>query len=311
MLSQKKTTMRGRVEFMRLDTPEIRAQLHQLSKLDNFQGFIRLGGDCAVWILAAIVAIRYPYLYPLSLIGIGSRMRAIENLMHETAHFTMFENRFLNDEIGTWLTAFPLHISLADYRKGHKIHHRYLGDEERDPDSNKYGDLPLPADRMVWRLLAIFTGVYALKENIAYFTSPYLKPSSQRELTMRLSFWAICFTLIGLTNSWWGFFWFYVIPYCTSFRTIRQLVDLSEHHLSSTIEHHTRNVLIHPILQFIIYPHADNIHLLHHICPSIPGNALPKAHELLLTSSLEYSKVPPFETYFVGEESLLGTAFKD
>jgi hypothetical protein len=106
MLNPNKTTLRGRVEFMRLDTPEIRAQIHALSKLDNSQGFIRLGGDYAVWILAAIVAIRYPYLYPLSLIIIGSRMRAIENLMHETAHFTMFENRFLNDAIGTWLTAF-------------------------------------------------------------------------------------------------------------------------------------------------------------------------------------------------------------
>jgi fatty acid desaturase len=307
MLNPNETTLCGRIEFMRLDTLEIRAQIHQLSKLNNFRGFIRLGGNYAIWIVAAIVAIRNPYLYPLSLIIIGSRLRAIKNLMHETAHFTMFKNRFLNDAISTWITAFPLHISLADYREGHKIHHCYLGDEKRDPDSDKYGDLPLPADRMVWRLVAIFTAFYALKENIVYFTTPYLKPRSQREMSMRLGFWTICFTLIGLTNSWWGFFWFYVVPFCTSFRTIRQLVDLSEHHLSPTVEHH---ILIHPVLKFVIYPHADNIHLLHHICPSIPGNALSKAHELLLASLLEYSKIPPFETYFVGE-SLFGAAFKD
>jgi fatty acid desaturase len=186
-----------------------------------------------------------------------------------------------------------------------------LGDEKQDPDFDKYGDLPSPSDRMVWRLLTIFTSVYALKENVAYFTTPYLKPNSRRELEMRVGFWAICFALIGLTNSWWGFFWFYVVPFGTSFRTIRQLVDLSEHHLSPTVEHHTRNVLIHPILTFVIYPHADNIHLLHHICPSIPGNALPKAHDLLLASSLEYSKIPPFKTYFFGEKSVFRTAFKD
>jgi hypothetical protein len=77
MLNLKEATLRGRVEFMRLDTPEIRAQIHQLSKLDNFCGFIRLGGDYAVWILAAIVAIRYPYLYPLSFIAIGSREESV------------------------------------------------------------------------------------------------------------------------------------------------------------------------------------------------------------------------------------------
>jgi hypothetical protein len=48
MLSHKETTARGRVEFMRLDSPEIRVQIHQLSKLDNFQGFFRLGGNYAV-----------------------------------------------------------------------------------------------------------------------------------------------------------------------------------------------------------------------------------------------------------------------
>lgn len=307
MLLHPLTVAKDSIEFPRVTCPTLKQKLHQLKKINNWLGFFRLTGNYIICALAIVASHLCPYLYPIVVVLIGSRLRALENLTHEASHRQLFKNRILNDGVATLFGAFPTHSSLDSYRNGHRIHHRYLGHPEKDPDLNKYGYLPVPSDRQFKHLMAVFTATYDLKANLISFTQPLTNPTSPLELCLRMSFWLICGSIILLTHTWQDFILFYVIPFLTSYRIIRQLVDMSEHILNNDVTHHTRNVLCNPVLQFIIYPHADYLHLLHHMYPGIPGNALLKAHKLLLEQP-EYKEVPPFRSYFFGRDSVLSMA---
>jgi fatty acid desaturase len=286
----------------------LRNSLHKLQEIDNFSGIVKIAGDYSVIVLAICLSYLNPCFYPISLLLIGSRLRALENLTHEASHQQLFQNHAANDWIASIFCAFPTQVSLWQYRKAHKEHHLHLGEPERDPDLVKYGYLPLPRKQLTKHLFSIFSGLYDLKSNLVSFFQCFIQPGSKIELLARLGWWSVCLTLVTITHCWWGFFLFYVVPFLITYRIVRQLVDMSEHILDPSVPHPTRNVLCHPAMLFLIYPHGDFLHLTHHLYPAIPGSALPKAHSLLLTDP-DYAKIPPFKSYFMGKDSVLSSAF--
>lgn len=288
---------------------DLKNLLHALEEIDDFSGITKILGNYCITLLAiALTSVSF-WFYPISVVLIGSRLRALENLTHEASHRQLFRNCIANDWIASILCAFPTQSSLWQYRKAHKKHHLYLGNPERDPDLPKYGYLPLPANQRISHLVAVFTSTYDLKANLLGFAQSFSQPFSKIELFVRLVYWLICLILISLSQCWLGFLLFYIIPFLTTYRVIRQLVDMSEHILDVTVENHTRNVFCSPILRFLLYPHGDFLHLTHHMYPAIPGASLLKAHQLLLTDP-EYIKVEPFKSYFLGKDSVLAAAFK-
>lgn len=283
--------------------------VHELEATDNISGVLKIVGNYGVMLVAFAIFHFSLWLYPLVWVLMGSRFRALENLTHEASHRQLFRNSFLNNWMASLFCAFVTHSSLWNYRKSHQEHHLYLGDPGRDPDLAKYGQLPLPHSQKVKQLLAVFTGTYDLKTNLMDFLRCFIHPASVTELLVRLLFWLVLFSLLTISNGWWDFLWLYVVPFLTSYRAIRQLVDMSEHILDSEVPCHTRNVLCNPILRFLLYPHGDYLHLLHHMYPAIPGNKLWKAHQFL-QSEPEYTKISPFNSYFFGKDSVLSSAFK-
>ena len=55
----------------------------------------------------------------LALFIIGTRQLGLAVVMHESAHYTLFKNRKLNDFVGNWLAGYPIYLSGDRYRALH------------------------------------------------------------------------------------------------------------------------------------------------------------------------------------------------
>lgn len=292
-----------------MDT-SIRKSLHQLQEADNISGFGKIIGNYLVFFFAILIAKLSFWLYPVSLILIGSRLRALDNLSHEAFHHQVFKNAFLNDWLVSIFCAFPVHVSIGTLRKIHRKHHLHVGNPEQDPNLSKYGHLPLPRNQKGLYLLRVLSGTYQFKRSVIGYCQCFLNPASRVELIFRIFFWLTVITLAVITNCAPDLLLFYVLPFFTTYTAIRQLVNMSEHILNPNVPYFTRNIMCHPILQFLMFPHADHLHLIHHLNSAIPGSRLRVAHQILLEDS-EYASLPYFEGYFFGQNSFLSWAFQD
>jgi fatty acid desaturase len=76
-------------------------------------------------------ALRWPLLWPLALIVIGTRQHALAVLGHEAVHFAVYGtarlNRRINDALGNLLCMWPLLADVAGYRRWHLLHHQFVG----------------------------------------------------------------------------------------------------------------------------------------------------------------------------------------
>jgi sphingolipid delta-4 desaturase len=82
---------------------------------------------------------------------------ALYVLMHECTHDTVFEKNTWNRVLGI-ICDFPLALpSAMAFRKYHLMHHKYLGQYERDPDIVMKGEAKLigtsPLKKMLWIML--------------------------------------------------------------------------------------------------------------------------------------------------------------
>ena len=111
------------------------SKLKILNSKDNFHGFIAIIIDIA-WILSAIYLSYFsPFFYPLTILIIGSRQRALASLLHEAAHTTLFKSRILNITIGRVLCGWTILQSYGTYRITHVLnHHPKIGNDSIDPD---------------------------------------------------------------------------------------------------------------------------------------------------------------------------------
>lgn len=113
---------------------EINRQIAELKQLDNWHGLLALLEDCELISVAIWLSLNFPIFYPIALVLIGSRMRALATILHESSHRTLAANPLLNDLLG-YLAAYSILQIPAAYYESHTLdHHRYLGDLNRDPD---------------------------------------------------------------------------------------------------------------------------------------------------------------------------------
>jgi fatty acid desaturase len=82
----------------------------------------------------------------LAVVLIGGFQHRLAGLGHESAHYTLLRNKFLNDLVGDVFCMFPIFSTIHFYRLFHLAHHQYTNDPERDPDLVNLG-----ASKMVGR----------------------------------------------------------------------------------------------------------------------------------------------------------------
>jgi fatty acid desaturase len=273
------------------DVPaDVRLALVKLRRTDNWHNVLYLGIDWIV-ILAAIALTRtYPSLpgYLAAIVVIGSRQRALMNLVHEASHRKLFRSRPMNDWVGRTLVAFPLLTSLEGYVCAHCRHHGFLWDRERDPKARRYVQLGLAA---VPTSVRSFVGRHVLRPlllmHVPFNLRATMSFAGERrgERAARCVYGLIVVAVAIGTHTVALLVLFWLVPYLTSFQLIRYLAEMAEHAGLDSVDPWlaSRNWTASAAVRHLLSPHSDDCyHLAHHLFPAIPHYRLKAADALLM-----------------------------
>jgi fatty acid desaturase len=232
------------------------------------------------------------YFYPVTILLIGSRQRALATLLHEAAHQVIAKNRTLNFMMGTFFSGYFILQTMSSYRKSHvEKHHRYFGNPDEDPDYKfaiSQGLYQQSLDDKTFQMLYIFSPLL-LAQVPKYIKSllihRFLEDQNYLELVAIGLWWLTIISLSILFNLWQYLILFWLIPYLTVFQIIGWFIELAEHYplMNNDINlYMSRNRNSHFIEKFLTGMHNENYHLVHHLFPNIPFWNVPKAHEILM-----------------------------
>jgi len=232
------------------------------------------------------------YFYPLSLIVIGSRQRALATLVHESAHKRLAKNNFLNNILGTFLSGYLIFQKMSAYKKSHIAnHHAHFGDKNKDPDyiyALKEGIYEKDLTAKLFLKKYIFYP-FLLTKMPSYINSlifdRLLENENKQETFILIFFWVIIIgsSIIGDFFSLLLMFW--IIPYLTTFQITGWFIELAEHFPlmnNSYSLHMSRNRHSRGVEKFLTGMHNENYHLVHHINPGVPFWNMKKAHNLYM-----------------------------
>ena len=265
------------------------ATLARLQRTDNHTNVFYIAADWLAIGGAVVTSLLVPSTVVLvcALMVIGSRQRALMNLLHQASHAQLFANHRANYWCGQLLIAFPLLIGLGSYRKSHLAHHRHLWDEELDPKTIRYGELRLVTvaprrSRFLLRHLGYSLALRQVPANLRAALSH--QAGSRVETWGRAAYWLV---VVGVAVAcgverelllYWG------VPYLVVLQVIRYWTDAAEHSglRSDDPWTATRSWTAGPLVRWLLAPHADSYHLAHHLVASVPHYRLKALHRELL-----------------------------
>ncbi|MDF5724714.1 MAG: guanitoxin biosynthesis L-arginine gamma (S) hydroxylase [Rhizonema sp. PD37] len=296
-----KQNQKYQCKIYKFDT-SIQKEIKPLSKLDNYHCIQALLED--YFLISICILITYYiswYFYPLAILIIGARQRALATLLHESAHETLARNKYLNFAIGTFFSGYLILQTFTGYKKIHvDSHHKHLGNPLLDPDYsfhiseglydcyntsefiNRYIIKPL-------FLAKVPNYLYSLMKNRLS-----IKQSNQLETVLMFSYLLTIIILLWHLHCAHLIILFWLIPYLTIFQIIGWFIELSEHYPlvgnSDTDLYMTRNRKSYWLEAFFLSIHNENYHSDHHLNPATPFWNLPKAHQIRLRDST-YSEI--------------------
>jgi fatty acid desaturase len=260
-------------------------------------GFAYLALDW--FVVAAIVFFTEKYfspaLYIFAVLLIATRQHAIAVLSHDGSHYRLSADRKRNTVLVNLLSAYPLFFQLEMYRLNHLQHHQYTN-EAQDPDVRYQKDLPdyqFPMARQ--KLFKIFffeflgAGVIAnFKRAQRYNADPEFKKAVAKDLAetkkLRIGFYIALALVLTVLGGWKIFLMYWMLPLFWILPSILRLRNISEHFgLSLATElKGSRDVDCSWVEGWLLSPHNINLHLVHHLYPSVPFYNLPKMHKVLM-----------------------------
>lgn len=288
-------------------SPEIKERVQKLCHLDNYNGLLFVLEDwlvmaCSI-LVSAIVTAYFPKTlfstatYGLAVLVMGSRMRGLAGILHQSTHGTMAKDRKLNLFIGTALSGWTILQSWTGYFRNHVVeHHAFLGDPDRDPDfvqirtSTKLYEPNTTRSDVINYLLSIPGPAYTLTY-IYYLATIYIIPEAESkiETIFRSTYWFTMLAIFyhfGLLQS---FMFYWMVPLLTTCTWTAALIEFAEHYplLRESMQkkgdlYITRNRVCSWLEDFFTGWHNEGYHLTHHLFPRLPGWNLRKAHYILL-----------------------------
>lgn len=226
-------------------------------------------------------------LYVLTSFLTACSLRGLDNLTHEASHYNIFQSPKLHFTL-QFLYAFPVLKTVEDYRNGHFKHHKnYRSNKKDDPDTRqneRWGVEHIEQNsslKMVtWFYIIRVILLYYVVDNILYNVIPHIL--SKKSICPRLILWGLIVIFVTITGTWLSFLVAYVIPLLFWLPYIRFVTESSKHsnvNLQSKFANSRNNIgWIH---QYILHPHNDGFHQLHHYAASIPFYNLKKAYKYL------------------------------
>jgi fatty acid desaturase len=274
---------------------------------------IRPLADLAIdlmWIVLSVWSVLHVggWAVPTALLLIGTRQRALGDLLHDASHRALLRNSKLNDALGHSLLAPLCFESLTDYRVEHARHHAFLGDPQQDPDylspmaaphspwQRVYAAYAL--DRSIWRTSTFARLVDAgvpLKRR-ALLAGWWLATLAAMSLLAGFHIACVCAALwLGARAS--------VFHFVTTFRELCDHFGLERGGVFSF----TRDAKTSCLLRFIVHPHNNGFHLTHHLLPCVPYHQLRAAQAWLALLPPYRTRATVSDSYTSGERPLVGT----
>ena len=271
-------------------------QIKALHFLNNWRGPLAIFEDWAVIFSFISLSVWTPHFYPLTLLIIGSRQRALASLFHESCHTTLMKHRRFNREVGKWGTGYAIFQEYRTYRKSHVAqHHIFLGNPKRDPDFVNYreeGVLQVQSKKEFFQKFILRTLLLMnVPQYLMYLWKNRLKNIARFpiELFNLLIFHGALAAILTTIAGPWGYALYWLLPYFTSFQIIGFLSEISEHYplylTAKTPLELTRNRFASWWERLFVGMHADHFHLTHHLFVGLPFWHLKKAHHILMKDS--------------------------
>ncbi len=284
-----------------LSTQEIR----ELRKLRDARSWLTIAVDWGL-IAASMAMVAYlPNVFTvlLALVIIGTRQLGLAVIMHESAHHTLFKNRWLNDFAGSWLAAYPILLSAELYRPYHLQHHAKTWTEE-DPDLDLGAKFPVSRASMTRKLARDLFGITGIKRlvGITYVVlnaiagraisddgKPSILPmNAERGPALRMLVGAVVTNGVLFAILWAvGHPMLYLLwigAYLTTHSVVIRIRSIAEHAVIDDPADplgQTRTILANPLARLFIAPNRVYFHLEHHLVMTVPHYNLARMHEML------------------------------
>lgn len=292
---------------------EINVKLSKLSGCDNFHMPIAVASDWCIIFSAIFLSLYSFYFYPLTLLLIGSRQRALATVLHEAVHDRAASHNVLNFLLGTLFSGYWIFQCFGAYKKSHvAMHHGCLGDLNKDPDFQFYvaQGLYQGINRKQFLFAHVFSAIVFLKAipYMAYLIKYRLSSFKKfgKELFGFSLFWGCLLAFLALFHLFPYFLLYWIVPYLTAFVMIGHFIEIAEHFplLSHSNQDAamSRNRFSHFIEAFFLSIHNEHLHLTHHLRPGIPFWHLKEAHAVMLENPAYLESNKQFGGIFLSKD---------
>ena len=302
-------------DFRRGLAPEL---VRELTRRSAWRATGAVLADIAVLVIAIGVALAYwpnALVIIAAVIIIGSRQHALFVIAHESAHYLLYERRWLNDLVGRACAALQ-GLSMCTYRVIHRLHHNNLYGA-LDPDTALHGGYPRGRRYLVRKLLKDLSGLTAWK-TYAYFlggapalntatnialrplddTSEKLRLEARRDRNVVIAFHLLLLAVFAWAGYLAQYLVLWVLPLVTVVQAILRLRAIAEHGATTDFSSPltaARTNLGPSWLRWLLFPHNVNYHVEHHLYASVPQYNLPRLHaEMKRQGMLDSAEVLPF-----------------
>lgn len=225
------------------------------------------------------------------MVFVATRLRGLNNIVHECCHASFVEDRAENQLLGS-ICASAILSCYKDYRDEHLTHHQHLGDYEHDLDLQGIEDLrlhdPLTVKTFLRHLVTPFIG-----RHLPYYLGANMSARDGKGfLIFKVALIAAAFVFLAfqpLTALVMVF-----TPFLLIYSAMNYWTDCMDH--AGLIESDdeleaSRNILAPGVLRWLLFPRSDCFHLVHHLFPQVPARHLESCHQLLEWDA-EYSARP-------------------
>lgn len=235
----------------------------------------------------------------LALFIIGTRQLGLAVVMHESAHQTLFKDRWLNDLAGNWLAAYPIYLSGDMYRTHHIEHHAKTWTEE-DPDLELATPFPVSKASMMRKVARDLLGVTGFKQLVGttflvvkvcrgqQVDAGTLPLRLERAPAVRMVAGTLITNLVLFGLLWaLGHPMLYLLwlgAWLTTNKLVARIRSIAEHAVVPDPTDpigQTRTVRAGWLERLFIAPNRVQYHLEHHLLMTVPHYNLPRFHEML------------------------------
>ena len=252
-------------------------------------------------VIAGIVVGDYLLSLPLSVVSvglmvltalfIGTRLRGLNNIVHECSHSTFAEQREDNVRLGRFCSSL-LTGCFKTYKDDHLSHHAHLGDYAEDRELAVIEKFRLHEPLTLPTILRHFLTPLLGRHLPAYSGINLSGADGRFFLAMKVGL-LLAIAAFTLVNPWTSVF-FVLLPLYYVFPTLNFWTDCLDHagivgeadELAAS-----RNVLAPLPVRLVFFPRNDCYHLIHHLFPQIPARHLDTAH-YQLSRDPEYRNAP-------------------